>query len=234
MSAVITRIEHSKHKEIMIRILHDIYSNKNLKTILWFKWWTALYLFHWLDRFSTDLDFDLLEFDKENLVLDELAKIVWKYWEIKAKTNKRYTLFLLLSYWWIEHNIKIEVSKREKNDKYEIKNLIWINVLTMSLEYLTANKLVALTNRTSLANRDLYDAYFIFKNNLEIEENVIKSRTDLSIKEYFKKCLEFVENIDEKYPILDWLWAVLDNKQKAFVKTKLLDYLKKEFAIRSL
>lgn len=233
MSAILARIDSSKHKEIMVRILHDIYSNKNLKDKLVFKWWTALYLFYSLNRFSTDLNFDLLSWD-ENIIIKEIERIASKYGEIKNIYNKRYTIFLVISYWWIDHNIKIEINKRWISWKYEIKNLIWINILTMALSSMTANKLIALTSRTALANRDLYDIDYIFKNNLTVDEDIIKNKTGLSIKEYYVKCLEFLNNLGDKYNILDWMWAALDEKQKYYVKNKLLDYLKKEFALRSL
>jgi len=47
----------------------------------------------------------------------------------------------------------------------------------MDLESMTANKLIALTNRNALANRDLYDIDFIFKNNFLINEEIIKEKT---------------------------------------------------------
>lgn len=234
MSAIITRIDKSKHKQIMLRILHDIYSNNYLKDKLIFKWWTAFYLFYSLDRFSTDLDFDLLEWADEKKIIQEIKKISTKYSEIKDLYNKRYTIFFLLSYWWLDHNIKIEINKRWISWDYEIKNLIWINILVLKIWSLTANKLIALTNRSSLANRDLYDIDFIFKNNLEIDENIIELRTWLTLKQYFQKCLIFLNDIPLKYSILDWLGTVLDEKQKFYVKNKLFAYLKKEFEIRSL
>ena len=48
-----------KHRQIMFMIIKDIF-NSNLWKYLAFKWWTACYFLHSLDRFSTDLDFDLL------------------------------------------------------------------------------------------------------------------------------------------------------------------------------
>ena len=234
MNSVICRIDHSKHKQIMVRILHDIYQNKVLKTKLVFKWWTALYLFYNLDRFSTDLDFDLMDWIDEEEVLKNIKKISQKYWDIKECIIKRHTIFVLLSYWTLDHNIKIEVNRRGITWDFEPKNLIWINVLLLKLPDLCANKLIVLTNRNKIANRDFYDIDFIFKNNFEINQNIILQRTWLNLKQYFEFCAQFIDNLPAKYNALDWLWIVLDPKQKAYVKNKMLPFLKQEFLLRSL
>ena len=57
------------HRKIMYQILQDIF-NSEIWKYLAFKWGTACYFFHNLDRFSTDLDFD---FVKNDLV----KKLIW-------------------------------------------------------------------------------------------------------------------------------------------------------------
>ena len=47
-----------KHKLIMVRILKDLYSDKDLGKILGFKGGTMAYLFYDLPRESVDLDLD--------------------------------------------------------------------------------------------------------------------------------------------------------------------------------
>ncbi|MDR1987559.1 MAG: nucleotidyl transferase AbiEii/AbiGii toxin family protein [Candidatus Peribacteria bacterium] len=44
---------------------------------------------------------------------------------------------------------------------------------TLDLEYATANKFFALTDRNKLANRDIYDIWFILKNNLPINKEYL-------------------------------------------------------------
>jgi len=53
-------LDKNKHREIMYSILRDIFSS-DLGKYLAFKGGTACYFFHGLDRFSTDLDFDLVD-----------------------------------------------------------------------------------------------------------------------------------------------------------------------------
>ncbi len=63
MSAVISKLDEQKHKRILLKILLDFSRDPILSRNLVFKWWTALLIFYWLDRFSTDLDFDLINSD---------------------------------------------------------------------------------------------------------------------------------------------------------------------------
>lgn len=75
------------HKNIMIKILKDIYSDTTIGPILAFKGGTAAYLFYELARFSVDLDFDLLDAEKEDYVFERIKNIVEKYGTLK-EVNK--------------------------------------------------------------------------------------------------------------------------------------------------
>lgn len=61
------------HRKYMFDVLKVLYNSKYAK-LLWFKWWTALCFFYELDRFSVDLDFDIVE----KLSLEEI-------WELKQE-----------------------------------------------------------------------------------------------------------------------------------------------------
>ena len=50
-----------EHKNILVRIVKDIYTDNTLGPLLGFKGGTAAMLLYELDRFSVDLDFDLLD-----------------------------------------------------------------------------------------------------------------------------------------------------------------------------
>lgn len=58
--------DKNKHKIILVKILKNIYSDKDLRNVLGFKGGTALFLFYGLPRISVDLDFNLLD-EKKNL-----------------------------------------------------------------------------------------------------------------------------------------------------------------------
>lgn len=209
-------LNRDKHRLIMFQILKDIFSSEIWKCLA-FKWWTACYFLYWLDRFSTDLDFDLVENIPD---LDEkIIKIISKYWQIKAK-NK-----IILSFWENLTNIKIDVNRKIwKANKYDYVDFFWTMIKVQNKETIFANKLVALLER--FTNRDIYDVYFFFKNFFDINEKVIFERTWLSLNELFKKIIEKLDKLPKNYKILDWLWELLDEKQKDFVKNKLISELK--------
>ena len=96
-------LDITTHRNILIYILKDISSDIELAPLLGFKGGTAAYMFYNLTRFSVDLDFDLLDKTKEDLVFEKLQNILDKYGSVIEARQKRYCLFYRLSY----HN-KIE------------------------------------------------------------------------------------------------------------------------------
>jgi protoheme ferro-lyase len=78
------------------------------------------------------------------------------------------------------------------------------------------------TDRAQIANRDIYDVYFFFKNWFPINEAVIIERTGKNVQEYLIFLLKFLKSNLNKASILQGLWEVLDAKQKNFVKSYLL------------
>lgn len=113
------------HKNILIKILKDIYTDGSLGPLLGFKGGTAAYLFYGLERFFVDLGFNLLKKIKEQEVFKKVGDIAKEYGVIKEKTNKRNILFFLLSYSEEAQNIKIEINKRNFNSQYLVF-LCWL------------------------------------------------------------------------------------------------------------
>lgn len=212
------------HKTVLVKILKDIYTDIKLGNYLGFKGGTALYFFYSLPRFSTDLDFDLINPEKELFVLEKLESIVSQYGKITQKENKANTVFLLLSYGVKNINIKIEISKRNFGSRYEVKNYLGVSIKTMVAEDMFAHKLTALLERNKTASRDLYDVWFFLTNHFAINEKIVLQRTKENLKQYLEKCVAFVE----KYPdnrILAGIGELIDNKTKSWVKNKLKEEL---------
>jgi len=130
--------------------------------------------------------------------------------------------------------VKIEVSKRDYPDTYEIKDLLGIPVKVMTKDCMFAHKLCAITDRKRLQNRDLYDTYFMLTRGFEIKEEIIKIRTGKSTKEYLEFLLEFIPKHTSAGHILDGLGEVLDEKQKIWVKNNLIQFLLLEIQNRLL
>jgi len=209
-----------KHKNILLQILKDIYSDTKISPFLGFKGGTAAYLFYDLPRFSIDLDFDLLDKSKEECVFSRIEQIIKNYGIIKETRKKRFNLFFLISYKEKTQNIKIEINRRLFGSKYELKTYLGISMLVMIKEDMFANKLMAMYERIGKSNRDIFDVWFFLKNNWPISEEIIEKRSKMSFKEFLQKCISILEKMNDRR-ILDGMGEILDNKQKNWVKKNL-------------
>ncbi len=93
-------------------------------------------------------------------------------------------------------------------------------MLAMKKEDMFAHKLVAMTERSKTANRDVFDVHFFLNHNWEINKEIVEKRTEMKFADYFKKCIKFVENIPDR-GILSGIGELINEKQKAWVKSKL-------------
>ncbi len=223
-------IDIDRHDLILKQILRDFFKHEYLQGQLALKGGTCLYLFYGLNRFSTDLDLNLRS---DTLNYEDISEIVSKYLSVDDFHSKRFTWFWLGSYEKGMQKIKIEISKRDFPDKYINQNFYGITVPIMAPEYMFAHKLCAITNRRRLANRDLYDAWFMFGKNWKPNEDIIKLRTGKSLKEYYGELVQFIEGKRAGIKILDGLGEVLDEAQKLSVKQNLLDELLFQLMIRA-
>ena len=155
-------INTATHRTILFQVLKDIYSDTTVAPFLGFKGGTAAVMFYGLDRFSVDLDFDLLDEMKQDLVFEKLIKIVAKHGEVKESHIKRFSLFCLLSYEDNARNIKVEVNRRQFGSKYEIKTYLGVSMPVMVQEDMFAHKLMAMHERIGKTSRDIYDVWYIF------------------------------------------------------------------------
>ncbi len=208
------------HKTIMVEILKDIYETLSIASHLGFKGGTAAYLFYDLPRFSVDLDFDLLDDKKEDLVFREIEKIIEKHGVILEKHIKHYTIFFLLSYGKNERNIKIEISRRGSAGNFSVQNYLGIMMKVMEPSDAFACKLAALADRKKTASRDFFDTHYFFSKHWEINEETLMRKTGKNIAEYIEKSIDVLEKFDNK-DILHGLGELLSAKQKDWVRNNL-------------
>lgn len=213
-------IDKTTHKNILLQILKDIYSDTTIGPILGFKGGTAAYLFYGLKRFSVDLDFDLLDELKTTYVHERLSKITKEYGIIKENYIKRNTIFILLSYERESRNIKIEVNLRNFGSKYEIKSYLGIAMKVMAKEDMFAHKIVAMMERIGKTNRDIFDVWFFLKNNWPLNKEIIENRTHIPFKTFLRKCIDSLEKMSDR-GILAGMGELLDEKQKSWAKNNL-------------
>lgn len=207
-----------KHEQVLKNILRDIYTNPKLQANLAFKGGTCLYMFYELDRFSVDLDFNLRTNNFDDAILDAIIK---KHLQVTDRSDKRNTWFWLGSYEKAFHKVKIEVSKRDFPDRYINMDFYGLTVPIMDPSCMMAHKLCAITDRSKLQNRDLYDAHFMFNKNFSIDPEIIRIRTGKSVREYLASLIPFIESKVTPRNILDGLGDLLTNQQKDSAKATL-------------
>lgn len=209
-----------RHKGILVRILKDIYTDSTLGPILGFKGGTAALLFYELSRFSVDLDFDLLDSEKEDYVFERVGKIIATYGKVKEQKKKYFTLFYQCSYFKGDCHVKVEINRRNFGSRYEVMNYFGISMKVMVREDMFANKMAALYERMERANRDIYDVWFFSQKNWPIDKELLEKRTGMVFKDFLIKCIGKLEKISDR-AILSGMGELLDDRQKAWVKAKL-------------
>jgi len=217
-------LDTAKHKNILIKILKDIYTDHTISTILGFKGGTAATIFYDLDRFSVDLDFDLLNPEKEDYVFERVKAILENYGSLKEARKKRFNLFYILSYDDKDinaQNVKVEINRREFSSKYAVESFLGISMQVMVKEDMAAHKLCAMYERISKSNRDIFDVQFFFSHDWPVNKKIIESRMGMDYSEFLKKCIGILEKFDDNNILSGMGELLLTEKQKAWVKTKL-------------
>lgn len=217
------KLDTATHRNLLLRILKDIFTDPMISHFLGFKGGTAAYLFYGLPRFSVDLDFDLLDETKEKHVFEQIKRILEDYGTVKEAREKRYNLFFLLSYkdkTQEARNIKVEINRRNFGSKYAVKTHLGISMKVMDKEDMAARKLVAMYERIGKTNRDIFDVWFFLQDNWPINKEIIEKRTGLSFVEFLRKSVARLEQMSDRH-ILSGIGELLDDKQKTWAKSKL-------------
>src|SRR3989344_3241999 len=213
-------LNYSKHKNILLRILKDIYSDTSIAPYLGFKGGTAALMFYDLPRESFDLDFDLLDESKETEVFGKIQKIIKEYGKITDSHVKRFNLTNIVSYDPKAQNIKVEINRRQFGSRFDVKTLLGISMLVMVEEDMFAHKLMAMYERIGKTSRDIFDIQYFAKNTWPINRLIVEQRSVLSFKDTLAKCIEIIEKMDNRH-ILDGLGELLTDPQKDSTRAKL-------------
>jgi len=216
-------LDTAKHKSILIKILKDIYTDPTISPVLGFKGGTAATLFYNLDRFSVDLDFDLLDIEKEDHVFERVKTILENYGKLKQVRKKRFNLFYVLSYDEKDinaQNVKVEINRREFGSRYAVESFLGISMQVMVKEDMVAHKLCAMFERIGKTNRDIFDVQFFLSHDWPVNKKIVEDRMGVSYADFLKKCIEELEKLDDSN-ILSGMGELLTEKQKSWAKAKL-------------
>ena len=210
----------NKHKFFLMQILKDIYSDIELANCLGFKGGTALMFFYDLPRFSVDLDFNLLNPAKEKTVYEKVRTILSKQGKIFDEAMKFYGPIIVLDYGIGERKLKVEISSRQWNNRYEIKNLLGINMQVMVASDMFAHKLCAMLDRGEVTNRDIFDSWFFMQKQTPINKDIVETRMEMPLADYIQKCIGHLESMSDR-GMLNGLGELMDEDIKKFVRSKL-------------
>lgn len=215
-------MDKQRHKLYMAQILSLIFKDKDLCNVIGFKGGTALMFFHNLPRFSTDLDFNLLDVSKQDVVYNKVRQILLRFGTIDDEAKKLYGPILVLNYGKGERMLKVEISNRQYDNHYETKTLAGTDIRVLTVPDMFAHKLCAMGER--LSPRDVFDVWFFLQQmHASVNENIIKERTGKTVSEYAAWCSQRVRDASPKL-LMQGLGEVIDDtRTKNFVKTRLIE-----------
>ena len=213
-------VDINKHKFFLFQILKEIYDDKELAGILGFKGETALMFFYDLPRFSVDLDFNLLNPEKEDIVYENIREILLKHGTIHDEMKKFFGILCVLNYGVGERKLKVEISNRNFNDLYEVKSLFGVNIQVMVAPDMFAHKLCAMLDRTNITNRDIFDCWFFMNNKTPLNKSIIETRMKMPLADYLQKCIDTLEGMSDK-GMFNGLGELMDEEIKKFVRSGL-------------
>lgn len=225
------RPEDILHKSYLLRLLAEIVDQPVLAQALAFKGGSCAAMLGYLDRFSVDLDFDVIPNANETeirttfhqvfetlgfgvkLEFDQLLFFQLRY---PSQSGKRNTLKLSAS------NLSIKANQYKVQYFAEIDRLI----NSQTIETMFANKLVAITDRyaqhKTIAGRDIYDIHHFFVQGYEYRGEVIRERTGISPREYIGTLIDFFKAHITQTIINEDLNSLLPYKQFQQVRKILL------------
>lgn len=213
-------LDIKQHKFFLLQILRDIYSEPELASSLAFKGGTALMLFHQLPRFSVDLDFNLITDSHEDAVYASLRNILQSYGALHDEAKKHHGMLFVLNYQAGERNVKVEISSRLYPDENELRDYLGISMQVMQLEYMFTHKFMALLDRSSLTNRDVFDCWFCMKQRLYLRQPILDMRLPCNFEEYIDRAVKKVEKIPANR-ILNGIGDLLQPDVKRWAKPNL-------------
>lgn len=211
------------HKIIMTKILLALVKDSLVGSSIGFKWWTCAMFFYDLPRMSVDLDFDLIEWNEED-IYDRVTEILKPFGTIHDMKNKHFILFRDVIYAENNRHIKIEISKRWARWMYVSRNFMGEQIRIMTKQDMFTHKLIALLHRSSITNRDIFDIRFFLQDGVQANTILLEELADIQAEKYLQQVKEFILWYDFR-KVLYGLWELLDEKQKRFAKTKMKDQI---------
>jgi hypothetical protein len=200
----------------------EIIDRPTLAHNLAFKGGTCAAMLGYLDRFSVDLDFDVLKNADTSILRQEFLQ-VFAFLDLTVTRELEKGLFFQLRYQsepGRRNTLKVGANTLPvKANQYQVSYLSEIDRLMtcQTLETMFANKLVAVADRydlhRSVAGRDIYDIHHFFVHGYSYHAPVIKERTGLDARDYIKKLSDFIKKLVTQTTINEDLNTILPYKR---------------------
>lgn len=193
------------HKRQMISLLRGVLSDPQLSNSLYFKGGTYAALMGHLNRFSIDLDFDILTTEPQEIArLKTRLHRLFDTLNLKVADESQHYLQFFLKYkstGTTRNTLKLEVSDRVSPfNEYEVVTLKELGLVcrAQTLSTMVANKMVATLARNEQkgkpAGRDFFDLREFLLAGYPTNQRVVEERTGMSYREYMERLLEFVQH----------------------------------------
>jgi len=196
------------HYAWLCRVLTEIADDSFLTSVLRFKGGTCSAMRNIVERFSVDLDFDLIAaennvevrgnlkkiFDRLGLLIeDQSRKIPQFFLKYKNESGKRNTLRVDMTY------------PVPRSNEYEAVRFADIDriLYCQTAETMFSNKLVAVLDRYekhhSLAGRDFFDIHTFFLKNTGYRKEVIEERRNTDTATFMSSLADFIrEHVNQR------------------------------------
>lgn len=196
--------EDGIHRAWLYQLLSAMFNDVVLAKNLRFKGGTCAAMLGYLDRFSTDLDFDYVGDPKEIENIRPLLEKIFRDLGLKIDDNSKKAIQYFLKYQNApdeRNTIKIDSHfPVPKSNKYEPKKFVEIDrtIICQTKETMFANKLAAVMDRYDkrkvIVGRDIYDICYFFSKGYDFDPAVLEEHTGMKPIEYLKKVTQFIED----------------------------------------
>jgi len=196
------RSEDALHKSYLNRVLMEIIDCPYLAHNLAFKGGTCAAMLGYLDRFSIDLDFDLLPTGDEHTARENLRNVILGL-GLTITRELENAVFFQVRYPnepGKRNTLKISASGIHiKANCYQVQYFSEIDRLmnSQTLETMVANKLVAVIDRfekhKAIAGRDFYDIHYFLTHGYGLLAPILQERTGLEPSLYLVSLIQFIQ-----------------------------------------
>lgn len=201
----------SKHEQIEMETLDGLNSIRVLDGVV-FCGGTMLRLCHELNRYSVDLDFWLLNKEREDEMFAKVKTYLKENFILKKSSHRKNSLLFEFSAKGYPRHLKIEIRKRKDRIKYEEKiafskhSTKQVFLKAETLDDMMKDKIDTFLDRVQI--RDVFDIEFLIKQGIQLKAT--------------QKDLEEMRGLIGKFKAKDYrntLGALLEFKERQFYKS---------------